>query len=255
MHRTLLFLLATALTGCTSSFDLPTLTGTDGREWDVVAIGNTSLTPGADTPYLGFNDSTTWGFTGCNHLSGGRLNADGRLDFSGMACTMMACPDSRYESAFLAALSRAHAITTTRRTATIKGADGTTLLTLRRSDSSAAALNGRWNVVALNGRDIADRIPDDGETPYLLFDLSRNRLSGFGGCNRLMATLDRRLLEKGRLEMPHLGATRMLCRDMAIEQELLEALAAVRSYEVQHHRLRLYDADGTARVVLLAAEE
>jgi heat shock protein HslJ len=47
----------------------------------------------------------------------------------------------------------------------------------------------------------------------------------------------------------------MLCRDMAIEQELLEALAAVRSYEVQHHRLRLYDANGTARVVLLVVEE
>lgn len=75
------------------------------------------------------------------------------------------------------------------------------------------------------------------------------RVSGSGGCNRLMGTAD---VGEGRLAFSLLAATRKMCAPALMDQEgkFIAALATVRSFTIEGSILHLLDADGRPRLRL-----
>lgn len=95
------------LASCASSRSAYQLAG----EWNVVNIDGTAITPGQDTPFIGFNlnEGVVYGFTGCNRMTSNinpKSFIKGDVDFSQVATTRMACRDDKYERIFLDALKK-----------------------------------------------------------------------------------------------------------------------------------------------------
>ena len=85
----------------------------------------------------------------------------------------------------------------------------------------------------------------DGDPRYLKFGAG-GKLSGDAGCNNFMAEYSR---TSSRLHIGPVATTRKLCppEQMKLEEEWLGILKRVRSYEVDHLKLKLY---GPKRIVL-----
>ena len=80
------------------------------------------------------------------------------------------------------------------------------------------------------------------EPPYLLFAPNELRVSGSGGCNRLMGAF---ALEGSKLHFGPIATTRMACSaGMEQERRFLLALAKVDSYRIRGDRLSLLGQDG-----------
>ena len=101
---------ACGMMACQSTGNLTTemLGGNDGQEWQVVKLGQKTVTPSDETPFLGFkSDGLLWGFNGCNRLTGSyKLKANGKIDLSNVGSTMMLCPEDTYETIFMSELGK-----------------------------------------------------------------------------------------------------------------------------------------------------
>lgn len=90
-------------------------------------------------------------------------------------------------------------------------------------------LDGRWNIVELNGKSL-----NPNETDQLLeLDMARNILSGKAGCNRMMGRVEYDKTRKHIIRFLDISSTRRACPNLKFEQELLEALGNVARFEVQ----------------------
>jgi heat shock protein HslJ len=77
---------------------------------------------------------------------------------------------------------------------------------------------------------------------YIELDPASHRLSGSGGCNRLMGTY---LLDGDHLRLTGSARTMMACADgMDTEDKLVKALEEVREWKVSGERLELLDGSG-----------
>ena len=93
--------------------------------------------------------------------------------------------------------------------------------------ASVADIDGEWSIIEINGTAV---VPAPGQAyPYIGFDQATGRVHGNAGCNRLMGTFDV-LAEPGHIDLSQLGTTRMMCPDMTVEQNVLNALAQVKRY-------------------------
>lgn len=93
--------------------------------------------------------------------------------------------------------------------------------------ASVADIDGEWSIIEINGTAV---VPAPGQAyPYIGFDQGTGRVHGNAGCNRLMGTFDV-LAEPGHIDLSQLGTTRMMCPDMTVEQNVLNALAQVKRY-------------------------
>ena len=88
------------------------------------------------------------------------------------------------------------------------------------------------------------------QTPATLIfsaaDEQAGRLSGSGGCNRYFASYT---LTADRLQVRSLGATRMMCSPVQMEQEdrFFQALSTARRCEMSQDELLIAYAGGTLR--------
>lgn len=105
--------------------------------------------------------------------------------------------------------------------------------------------SGEWNIVEVNGEKVSAE-----NTPFLGFDNAEHRLYGNAGCNRLMGTFNLDTLNAGKISFGQVGATRMMCPDMKVEQSVLEALNKVAGYEEVGEGVSLNDADGKSVILL-----
>lgn len=113
-------------------------------------------------------------------------------------------------------------------------------------------LAGKWNIVDVNGKPLAVTAAD--ETPYVGFDVVNGSISGFAGCNRIMASFATNL-PAGELEMSKVASTRMACPDMAAEQSVIEALNSVKGYKQgKDGRIELISSDGKSVITLEKAK-
>ena len=88
-------------------------------------------------------------------------------------------------------------------------------------------LNGEWNIIEINGTAV---VPAPGQAfPYIGLDAATGRISGNSGCNRMMGSFDINS-EPGRITFDQVGTTRMMCADMSVETNVLNALKQVRKY-------------------------
>lgn len=221
-----LCLAALTLTSCASRL---TLTADElAGEWIVTRLDGTAVEPGNDVPFLGFDSTRIYGFTGCNRLTGalpGEKMKRGEVNFDRMATTMMACPDNRYEQPFMNALRQTERMLLADGQLVMIGADRRELMAFERRPFGVTSPDGTWDVIELRGQAVT---PGEG-TPYLTIDTGHFRLSGFTGCNRITGSLRPGEIEGGKPDFSNVGTTRMACPDDKYEEPFMQALRATTS--------------------------
>lgn len=97
----------------------------------------------------------------------------------------------------------------------------------------------RWVLVRLGD----EPVPSAGgqREPYIALEPTEHRISGHGGCNRLVGGYQ---LNDGELKFTQLALTRMACPDMKLEGTFAKALNATVSWKVTGNHLELFDANG-----------
>jgi len=100
-----------------------------------------------------------------------------------------------------------------------------------------------WTLQALQDGDGASLSQVPGRPMELLLANDQMRLSGSGGCNRLIGGYQ---LDGEQLRFSQLGSTQMACAAelMAFERRTLAALAQVRRWSIETHNLLLLDGRG-----------
>ncbi len=108
--------------------------------------------------------------------------------------------------------------------------------------ATTADLAGEWDIVAINGEKV--NLTEGAEQPYLGFDTADGSVFGLAGCNRVLGSFDVKATEEGKLSLAQMGATRMMCPDMSVEDAVLKACGEVNSFKVTDGGLELCDASG-----------
>lgn len=97
-------------------------------------------------------------------------------------------------------------------------------------------LDVRWRVQELLGAPLR-ATGGGGRAPHLILEAQRLRLSGSGGCNRLMGSFT---LEGQRIFFKRVLTTMMSCpQGMAQERELIETLGQVQRWHLEDRTLML----------------
>lgn len=105
-------------------------------------------------------------------------------------------------------------------------------------------LSGEWNVVSIQGADV-----NAPQAPFLAFDVVNSRLFGDAGCNRFFGSLS--ATDNGTIDLSGIGATKMMCPDMKLEEQLLTALNQVERFGIDKEGLLvLMDKQGDHMVTL-----
>lgn len=223
----------------------------DGR-WYIRTVGSITLQGFEDEewPYLQFSatEGRFYGHNGCNVINGSyRLPGGQMLELSNVATTMKLCEGDTL------AYPIAKALEETRSFTTASGPDGSEILSLLNGAGQAVMalrssdidfLNGPWQVVAVNGKDVD--IPD----ARLIFDVENNTISGNAGCNRLRGELTRNPQVTASVQFSNLSTTRMTCPDIETESALLIALEEVTHAKQHKNTVELLDASGKTAVKL-----
>lgn len=116
-----------------------------------------------------------------------------------------------------------------------------------KSVGDAAALNGEWNIMEVNGSKV-DKA-DVEEAPFLGFDAKSNNVYGCTGCNRLTGTL--KVKGNGGIDFGQMGCTQMLCANMEVERLVLDALGKTAKYSLDGTgKLTLTDNSGKTVILL-----
>lgn len=116
------------------------------------------------------------------------------------------------------------------------------------SSADLSALSGEWRVVRIGGEEVTE----EENAPFLGFDVKKNLLYGFTGCNRLTCPLNARTFVRGKADFSQMGMTRMLCQNDRYERPLVDALNKATLSEVSASDIKLKDAAGQ---VLLELEK
>lgn len=104
-------------------------------------------------------------------------------------------------------------------------------------------LSGRWEITDVNGSKVTMSAPD-AEMPYLGFDVVNGRLSGNAGCNSIMGSFPTSD-PAGKISFGDVATTRMMCPDMEVEQNVVQALGNVAGYKSEGaDKVALVSADG-----------
>lgn len=92
-----------------------------------------------------------------------------------------------------------------------------------------------------------DNMVDQPDPPFIQFG-AEGKLSGYGGCNRLMGTYTQ---NGDALHFGPIATTRKMCADvMETEQTILQILDDTRTAKASHLKLTLFDVDGEILVKL-----
>lgn len=225
-------------------------------QWIATNINGTAVT-GNDRPYMVFDESSTnpfivnlYAYDGCNILNGAlAVTPGGQMSrTSEFLSTMKMCPDAQYEIGFTMALNTVskYSIEQVGRDYLlyIKNAQGNTTMTLRKSDLGFA--NGAWQVTKLNGT----AVPTDVEM-QMVIDIPEQKLHGNAGCNTMNGSIYMNPDKQNSLEFKNIATTRMTCPQIALEQQLLTALAQVTTVQLgKEGSLMLDDANCHTLVTL-----
>ncbi len=106
--------------------------------------------------------------------------------------------------------------------------------------NQASLENTLWGLTRLHDEPVVMENLD--REPSLLLRAQDHRLTGSGGCNRLMGSYE---LDGEQIRFGEVASTRMLCPDgQDIETTFLSTLAQVRAWKILGQHLELSDGDG-----------
>lgn len=111
-----------------------------------------------------------------------------------------------------------------------------------------SSISGEWNIVEVSGSKVT---PGESKNlPFITFDTATGRVSGNSGCNRMMGGFDVNA-KPGSIEFKALAGTKMMCPDMATENNVLSALGRVKGYKkAGKDKVYLCDASNRPMIVL-----
>ena len=72
----------------------------------------------------------------------------------------------------------------------------------------------------------------------ITLEIAKGRVSGFSGCNNYFSELI--MHPKGTFQVKSIGATRMLCDNISVEEDYLNLLEKVNKYVISETSLELY---------------
>lgn len=97
----------------------------------------------------------------------------------------------------------------------------------------------RWVLVRLQDREIT--VSDKRREPYFALQSNEHRVSGHGGCNRLIGGYQ---LNGDQLTFTRMALTRMACLDVNFEDAFVKALESSRHWKISGAHLELSNATG-----------
>ena len=98
-----------------------------------------------------------------------------------------------------------------------------------------------WKLMELNGKPVT--AADQQQEAHLVFRTQNSRISGSGGCNRLMGSY---AVEGNAMHFKGVASTMMAClHGMETEQAFVGALNKVQSWKIAGKHLEMYDESGT----------
>jgi heat shock protein HslJ len=116
--------------------------------------------------------------------------------------------------------------------------------------ASSALENTSWKLTSLGNTSVS--APSPQREAYFLLDPANHRVSGSGGCNRLMGSYE---LNGDQLKFGPMADTRMACPEgMDSEQAFLKSLAQVNRWKITGQSLELFDSDGKVLAQFKARE-
>ncbi|MCI1754226.1 MAG: META domain-containing protein [Flavobacteriales bacterium] len=109
---------------------------------------------------------------------------------------------------------------------------------------------GKWTLRSIAGQ--AYKLPEGVEVPYLQVDSAMERISGFGGCNRLMGGIS---IHGDSISFPMMGSTKMYCEEtQELERSFMQALGNSTTFSVKDDKLTLSGQGQEQAVLHLEAE-
>lgn len=206
-----------------------------GTYWKLVeAMGKPAGTDLSKQPHIQLHeeDSLITGTGGCNSMSGSyKLLPNGRISFSQIVSTMMACPDMETEAAMSKALQTADSYVIIGDTLVLHRARMSPLarfVAVRESDEALSALNGTWELNYISGIRIAFDGLFPNRKPTIIFSLPETRVSGNGGCNSYSSNVS---IEGHRIQFGEIASTKMYCEGVG-EGTYFQTLKKISSYSV-----------------------
>lgn len=110
--------------------------------------------------------------------------------------------------------------------------------------------NTSWKLTLLGNSSVT--APSPQREAYFLLEPANHRVSGSGGCNRLMGSYE---LSGEQLKFGPMAGTRMACPEgMDTEQAFLKSLGQVSKWKITGQNLELFDADGKVLAKFKARE-
>lgn len=203
-------------------------------EWIAYKVGD-RLVEGTDRPYVIFDGENTqqtpnyikmYGNDGCNIINGTyTITPGGKMQPAGdLISTMRFCPDAPYEMGMTTALNNVARFELDKigndYLLNMKNASDSTLMVLRKYDLNF--INGAWQVTEVGGQKIATAEP-----VQLVIDTPELKIHGNVGCNTMNGTVVINPDRQNSMSFKDMITTRMTCPDIAVEQQVLQALAKV----------------------------
>ncbi len=115
-----------------------------------------------------------------------------------------------------------------------------TLIEQLSKTETPTRMNGKWTLISINGKALA--ITDEAKIPEIKINITKMKLNGFSGCNRI--TMGIELTANKGLKFKQGIMTRMACPEPNYEKDFMQAMNAVASYELSDEKLVFYNSDG-----------
>lgn len=218
-------------------------------EWNIVAVGQTSISDLQEMPYITFADGRFYGSNGCNVLNGNYRLDKGVIEFGAVAATMRYCPDVPFEHEINVVLAEGQSYRLSiehkehETYLHMLSSTGHRLLTARRHNMGF--LNGQWLVTKIGEKDV------DNEECNIFFDIPEGKVHGNTGCNFFNGDIYISTDRSNAIELSNMGVTRMACPDLTQETAMLVALEQTASaVQKSEHRVVLLDKKGNEVITL-----
>lgn len=109
--------------------------------------------------------------------------------------------------------------------------------------------NTRWVLKELHGEPVI--VPEGGREAFILFAPDDTKVSGMGSCNNFFGTA---AIGENTISFSGIGATRMACPDMRVEDALFQILSAPVTYSIAG-RIMVWEQKGQSVARLEASEK
>lgn len=213
----------------------------DGN-WVLATINGGNINKMVVLPTLNFNLNTMMmsGNSGCNLYSAEIVGlSTSEIEISEVPTTLKACANENIERDYHKALSEVKGFKVEDDVLALANEKGDVVLSFIKVNVSKAknALLGEWNNTRINGKEINTE-----SIPTLVFDLEKMMVGGKDGCNSYGAEL--RNFTETDLLLSQISSTKMMCPDMEIPDQFLNAFTTVVTYKIEGEELILFDKDG-----------